>query len=124
MDSTQASQPQTAGTFNERDMSMWVHLATYTDFLIPTSSIFVKILLWQLNKGKSDFFEKQAKEAINFEITMWLATAISFVLIFVLIGLPLLIVSVAVSWVLPIVAATRSRNGTDYRYPISIRFIK
>lgn len=119
-----SNQTQASAPFNERDMSMWIHLATYTDFLVPFSSILVKVLLWKLNTGKSDFFERQAKEAINFEITMWIVAAICIVLIFVLIGIPLFFISAIISLVLPIVAAIRSHDGVDYRYPISIRFIK
>jgi len=45
-------------------------------------------------------------------------------LIFLLIGIPILILDGLLDLVLSVVAAIRANEGERYRYPISIRFIQ
>lgn len=121
---TTQTQPIAPEAFNDKLMSMFVHLATFTDIVVPLSSIVVKVVLWKINVGKSAFFERQAKEAINFEISIYIYSVISFLLIFVIIGIPLFMALIVFNVVCSIIAAVKSHNGEDYRYPLTIRFIK
>jgi uncharacterized Tic20 family protein len=81
------------------------------------------IILW--SKGPSmPFVAAQAKEALNFQITIWLLGLIFAVLAIVLIGFVLLWILGIVNLVLVAVAAIRVSDGTPYRYPFSWRLVK
>ena len=68
--------------------------------------------------------EAEAKEALNFNITVTLAWIVCGILTFALIGIPLGVV-VFLGWlVMTIIAAVKATEGVGYRYPISVRFVK
>jgi hypothetical protein len=63
-------------------------------------------------------------EALNFQITTYIAAIVSAILFFVLIGF-LLIIVVGIGWlVLTIVAGLAANRGEDYRYPFNLRLVK
>ena len=81
------------------------------------------IILW--SKGQSmPFAAAQAKEALNFQITVWLLGLIFAVFTIVLIGFALLWILGIVNLVLVVVAAIRVSDGAPYRYPFSWRLVK
>ena len=85
---------------------------------------FLGPLLVLLVKGNtSPYVRAQAVESLNFQITMLIFAAISFVLVFVLVGILLLIV-VGIWWlVFTIIGSVRSANGETYHYPLTIRLV-
>ena len=86
--------------------------------------ILAPLVIWVLKRDDDPFLDEQGKEAVNFQITMTLAAIVLAALIVVGVGLLLLPVVLVAMAGLPIVAALRVRDGEDYAYPISIRFIK
>jgi uncharacterized Tic20 family protein len=106
---------------NSRNLATLSHLSAFITFVgIP--SLVGPLVVWLLNRDDS-YVERQAKEALNFNISFLIygvAAAISIVLLVGLIALPV----VLVTWfVLVIVAAVKAGNGEDYRYPFTIRFV-
>jgi uncharacterized Tic20 family protein len=82
-------------------------------------------LIILLSKGPSmPFVAAQAKESLNFQITVWLLGLIFALLAIVLIGFVLLWILGIVNLVLVIVAAIRVSEGVPYRYPFSLRLVK
>jgi uncharacterized Tic20 family protein len=81
------------------------------------------LIVWLIKREDDPFIDEQGKEALNFQITMFLAGAVSALLILVLIGFFLLLVVLIMMVVLPIVAAVRTSNGEHYRYPFTFRFV-
>ena len=82
-------------------------------------------LIILLSKGQSmPFVAAQAKESLNFQITVWLLGLIFALLAIVLIGFALLWILGVVNLVLVIIAAIRVSDGAPYRYPISLRLVK
>ena len=55
---------------------------------------------------------------------MIIAALVSAVLVFVVIGIFLLVVVAILAIVFPIIAAVKANEGVNYRYPLTIRFIK
>jgi uncharacterized Tic20 family protein len=49
---------------------------------------------------------------------------VAALMIFILIGIPILFVLVVLDVVLAIVAAVKASNGQPYRYPMTIRFLR
>jgi uncharacterized Tic20 family protein len=102
---------------------MLAHISAILAAIVGLS--FLGPLLVMLIQGpKSQFVRRQSVEALNFQITTYIAAFVSFILIFVLIGIILLIV-VGIGWlVLTIVAGLAANRGEDYRYPFNLRLVK
>lgn len=112
---------------SESDSRMWamlVHLSTFTGLITGIGFLIAPIIIWQIQKDKSAFIDYHGKEAVNFQITIAIASAISFLLTFIVIGAFLLIIVGIVWLVFSIIAAIKANNGEYYRYPLTIRFIK
>ncbi|HEY5652529.1 MAG TPA: DUF4870 domain-containing protein [Acidimicrobiia bacterium] len=106
---------------DSRNWATFAHLSAFVMFLgIP--SLLGPLVVW-LAKRDDPYVEAQAKEALNFNISMFIyaiAAGISVLLLIGLIALP----AVFVTWfVLVIVAAIRSADGEQYRYPFTIRLV-
>lgn len=72
----------------------------------------------------SPFVKQQAKEALNFQISVIIWALVSALLCFVIIGIPMLIVLAIAAFILPIIAALSAGSATDYRYPLTFRIVK
>jgi uncharacterized Tic20 family protein len=82
-------------------------------------------LIILLAKGQSmPFLAAQAKESLNFQITVWLLGLLFVMLAFVLIGFVFLWILGVVNLVLVIIAAIRVSDGAPYRYPFALRLVK
>ena len=111
-------------TKEERTWGLVAHLSSFAAFVIPFGNLLGPLLVWQIKKDESAFVADQAKEALNFQITVALALIIGAVLTLVLIGGLLLLVVGIAALVLTIMAALKANNGEYYRYPISLRLIR
>jgi uncharacterized protein len=69
------------------------------------------------------FAAAQAKESLNFQITVWLLGLVFGVLALVLIGFVFLWILGLVNVVLVIIAAIQVRDGKPYRYPFCLRLV-
>ena len=70
------------------------------------------------------FVAAQAKESLNFQITVWLLGLLFVLLALVFIGFVLLWILGIVNLVLVVIAAIRVSDGAPYRYPFSWRLVK
>lgn len=82
------------------------------------------IYLIKKSDPNASFAADQAKEALNFQITVFLVYVVCFFLSFVVIGLFLFWIAIMSNLVLCIVAAVKSSNGVEYRYPLTLRLFK
>lgn len=82
------------------------------------------LIIWLMKKDESAYLDKQAKEALNFQISLAIYATISAILIILLIGILLLILIGAANIIFSIIAAVKTTNGENYQYPLTIRFIK
>lgn len=104
-----------APTSDERILAILTHALTFVaQFLAP-------LIIYLIKKDESKFVAAQAKESLNFQITVFLACMILFIS---LIGIFFIwIVGVAAA-ILVVVASIKASEGKIYRYPLTIRFIK
>jgi uncharacterized protein len=111
-----------------RDARQWAmicHLAALSGLLGNGIGFLVgPLAIWLIKRGDDPFIDDQGKEAVNFQITMFIAAFVSALLILLIIGIGLLIMVGVSMVVFPIIAAIKASEGKHYRYPISIRFIK
>lgn len=106
-----------------RNWAMGCHLAALAGFVVPFGSIIGPLIIWLIKKDESSFVDRQGKEALNFQITMLIAFLVCIVLAFILIGFLLMAVVVIFDLVMIIVAAIKTSEGEDFRYPVSLRLI-
>lgn len=82
------------------------------------------LIIWRTKGQTMPFVAAQAKEALNFQITVFLAGLLCAVLVFVLIGFVFLWVLGLTSLILVIIAAIQVSDGKPYRYPLCLRLVK
>ena len=100
------------------------HLSGLSAYLgVPFGNILGPLVIWLIKKDESPFVEQQAKEALNFQISLTIYGVVAGFLVVVLIGLFLLPVIFVLHIVLTIVAAVRVSEGKAYHYPLTIRLI-
>ena len=121
----------TAGmpSHEERQWALFAHLSALLGGLLTSTFLGLGCLLgpliiWLVKRETMPFVDDQAKEALNFNITVAIAAVVCGLLMFVLIGfvlLPLL----GLAWlVFIIIAAIKANEGERYRYPFTLRLIK
>lgn len=84
----------------------------------------VPLVVWLIKKDQSPYLADQAKEALNFQITVTIGYFASGVLMAVLIGFLLFPLIMLANLILCIMAAVKTNNGETYRYPLTLRLIK
>jgi uncharacterized Tic20 family protein len=101
---------------NDKNLAVLTHLGGILFSFIPS------LIVWLLKKD-SPFVSEQAREALNFQITLLIAYMVCYMLMFILIGFLLVAVVWLVNIVLCIVAATHASKGESYRYPLTLRLL-
>ena len=108
----------------ERNWSLFSHLGMVAGMVIPLGSILLPLIIWQVNKDKSEYITDHAKEALNFQLSMLIVYLGCGLLCIILIGIPMLLVAVILDLVYSIKGAVKASNGEYYDYPFNFRFIK
>jgi len=107
----------------QRQWAFIAHLSALAGLVIPFGNLIGPLVVWQIKKDTMPFVADQAKEALNFQITVSIAMLVSIMLFVVLIGMLLLPLLVLAALVLTLVAAVKANNGEMYRYPFTWRLI-
>lgn len=149
-------------TTNDNNTASFLHLSALSQYFIPFGNFILPIIIWSSTKDKSAYVDRQGKECINFQLSLFV-----YSLLLVLIAVPIFIIYVfqeaAISdlsndgelllehlstgnaagiiaiavvavllfvflkiaeFFLIIYAAVKTSSGEDFRYPITIRFLK
>jgi uncharacterized Tic20 family protein len=123
--------PQNPNETQARMWNMLCHLSALAGLIIPVFGNFLgPLLVWQIKKHEIPSVEAHGKAALNFQLTVFIASAVGSVLAFVLsffcVGLLLVPVVVAIALagiIFAIIAGIKANNGQDYRYPFSFNLI-
>jgi len=102
---------------DEQNLAMLSHL------LGIVSGFIGALVIWLLKKDQSVFIDEQAKEALNFQITLMIGYVIAYILTFILIGVLLIPVLVITNLVFCIIAAVAVSEGKHYKYPFALRLL-
>ncbi len=57
---------------HHKNLATFIHLSTFSRFIIPFGNFIGPIVLWAANKEKSEFIDQHGKQAINFQISVLL----------------------------------------------------
>ena len=61
---------------HQKNIATFIHLSTFSRFIIPFGNFIGPIILWSINKDKSEFVDKNGKQAINFQMSILLYAVI------------------------------------------------
>jgi uncharacterized Tic20 family protein len=102
---------------DDRNLAMIAHL------LGILTSFLGALVIWLIKKDQSPFIEKEAREALNFQITLLIGHMIAGVLTFVLIGFLIFPLLWAINIIFSILGAVAASKGQAYTYPFAIRLV-
>jgi uncharacterized protein len=102
-------------------LSALCHGSIFFSSLVVSIGIPIAVLFM----AEDPVVKENAKEAINFHINLYLYAIIFSLLIFVVIGIPLLVLLGVASFVMPIIAIvqTLSEYNRPYHYPLIWRLV-
>jgi uncharacterized Tic20 family protein len=125
-----APAPQPAAPLSEAEDRQWASFAHLGGIL----SFLPSLIIWLVFKDRGSFTNVEAKEALNFQITIAIAyvalailSGILTVVTFGIFGIiaPLLFLAL---WVLSLIFCIqgfiKAKDGNHYRYPFALRLIK
>ncbi|TFD03604.1 DUF4870 domain-containing protein [Cryobacterium sp. TMT1-66-1] len=123
------STPVVAAPLSEADDRQWASLAHLGGIL----SFLPSLIIWLVFKDRGRFTNTEAKEALNFQITLLIAyvaiTVVSTFLALVTFGIGGLLAGLGwIVWlagvIFSIMGFVQAKDGKNYRYPFAVRLIK
>ena len=124
--------PSGAPNAEEKQWAMFAHFSVLLGGILGAGWLcFIgPLIIWQVKKDNMPFVVDQAKEALNFSITVTAAFIALWVITFLTIFLaspltiPLMFLIGLAALVFVVMAGIKANEGVAYRYPFSIRLIK
>jgi len=126
----------------ENNNAFLMHLSSFAGYFFPFGAIIVPLVFWESKKKESELLNRVGKEVINFNLS-YLLYFIGIVVVMASLGLSIainevdqlnlfLLISMGIvlsilgiaKFVLIIIAAIKGNQGEEYKYPLTINFIK
>ena len=116
---------------DERTWALLGHLSALSAFIVTgIGCVLGPLIIWLVKRDTLPFAGDQAKEALNFNITVLIAAAALVLFSIITVGIGLLL-TVPLGFVLffywlifTIIAAINANNGVRYRYPLTLRLVQ
>ena len=128
--------PAGAPSAEERQWAMFAHLSALLGGLLTSGwagnlGFFIgPLVIWLLKKDTMPFVNDQAKEALNFAITVSILFLALLILTLMTLGVgalltvPLMLIIGVAALVFVVIAAIKANEGVAYRYPFTLRLVK
>jgi uncharacterized Tic20 family protein len=118
--------PETTAVPREaRNWAMACHMMALVGVLGNGIGLLIgPLVTWILKREDHPFIDEQGKEAVNFQLTMFIAMFACIPLVFLVIGIILLPLIAIFNVVMAIVGGVKASNGEHFRYPLAYRFLK
>jgi uncharacterized Tic20 family protein len=103
---------------NDKIWAILSHLSAFigVGLLLP-------LVVYLSMKNESPYVATNAREALNFHLSLLIYGICCVPLVFVLVGIPLLILIGLASLVFAIVAAIKASEGACYHYPLTLHLV-
>lgn len=146
-------------TSHQKNLATFIHLSTFSRFVIPFGNLIAPLVLWVANKDKSEFIDAHGKQAINFQFSILLYAVIIGTLCIPFFAFtlfnhldlldiqafegirinitkpsPLFYIGGSIGllavfgFILEVIfiinASLKAKEGAEYNYPLTIKFIK
>lgn len=85
--------------------------------------IILPLVVYLAMRRESEYVATNAREALNFHLSVLIYSLCCIPLVFIFIGIPLLLVLGVSSLVLAIIATVKASDGQCYRYPLTLRLV-
>ena len=105
---------------NPADEKMWsilTHVGGIFFSFVPA------LITYLVFRDRGPFVRQHTATALNFQLTMLIASVVSGFLIIIIIGFFMLMAIGIVIIVFSIIAAVTANRGEGYTYPLSIKFV-
>ncbi|MEN8194526.1 MAG: helix-turn-helix domain-containing protein [Bacteroidota bacterium] len=106
---------------DDNDSKFWLvtlHLSNFFCIVV------IPLVIWIMKKEEDPEIDRQGRDVINFQLSMMLYLFASAILVFVLIGIVFLLVLGGYITIITIINTMKVISENDYKYPLTIRFIK
>jgi uncharacterized Tic20 family protein len=111
-------------TPDQRQTGMFLHLSQLAGLIVPFAGIIVPVVIWQTQKDKMPALDAHGKMVTNWMISALIYSAVSVILMFVLVGFLTMLTVIIMAIVFPIIGAVKANNGELWEYPLTIKFLK
>lgn len=108
----------------ENSLAVVMHILGFAGLVFPFGNIIAPLVLWLVKRSSSPLLDRTGKEVLNFQITFTIYYIIAGALCFILIGFLILPILFIIWAVFIVIAAIKTGNGEDYRYPMTIRLLQ
>jgi uncharacterized Tic20 family protein len=112
-------QTPTQPSGSEKIWSMFCHLSALIGL-----GIILPLVVYLATRRESEYLAQNAREALNFHISIYIYAFFCILLAFIVIGIPMLILLGLFSLIMAIVATVKASDGGCYRYPLSLRLVR
>lgn len=108
---------ETSPSANDKVAAMAVHIAGIFFWFVPSLIVYLAVT-------GNPWLKEQARNALNFQLTMLIAFIIGIVLSFIGIGFLIIWAVEVIVVVLSIVAAVKANQGETNKYPLTVELVK
>ena len=131
-----AAEPAAPALSGRSNLALWVHLAPLIALFVGIFLFVTLFLLWlpgllvRNSATATEFDKRHATESMNFQLTMLIFTVAATVFTVVTFFVGIFIVAPAgfalgiAALIFMIMGAVAANDGREFRYPLSIRFVK
>lgn len=118
--------PATVPTDQEKYFALAAHLGVILGIWLAGLTFLVPLIIYLIKKGQSEYVEKNALQALVFNIGCFVLYLIAMVLGFITCGVGFILIPlIAIGNILyAIIGALRSWEGMIYEYPLTSKFVK
>jgi uncharacterized Tic20 family protein len=101
---------------------MLLHLSQLAGLVIPGAGLVLPVVMWAANKDEHPEVNLHGLIVLNWIISALIYFVICLLLMFILIGIPLMFILGLLAVVFAIVGAVKANQGKYWPYPLSIDF--
>jgi uncharacterized Tic20 family protein len=102
---------------------IWSILSHLSVFVTPLAGIILPLVVYLAMRHESEYLAQNAKEALNFHLSLIIYGICCIPLVFIFIGIPLLFFLWVAAIILAIVAAVKASDGGCYHYPLTLPLV-
>jgi uncharacterized Tic20 family protein len=103
----------------DRETRSWavaLHLSLLAGYIVPLAGFVAPMLIWQIKKDELPGLDAHGRAAANWIVSHLLYALVGGLLVFVLIGIPILFVLAIISVAYPIIGAIKAADGRCWHY--------
>ena len=105
-------------------------MSALAGLLVPCGNLLGPLVVWLIKKGELPSVDAHGKAALNFQLTVFIATMVAAVLMFALwffclgwIMIPFVIAIPIAGIVFSVIAGVKAGDGRPYEYPYSLKLL-